>query len=103
MEHLRHGFSPHESLLLDAQVVCHPFVIVELACGQLKKRKEIIRLLEALPMAPILSQGEIMVFIEGHNLSGRGLGFVDVHLLASAKLAGIPLWTIDKKLKEAAL
>jgi len=96
--HLRRGTRHLEELLLDAKVVCHPFVVGELACGNLKNRYEFLSLLQSLPMAPTVVFKELLYFIERHRLMGKGIGFVDSNLLASAHLAGIPLWTFDRKL-----
>ena len=101
--HLRKGDIQLKKLLLDGEVMCHPFVISELACGNIKNRSEILALLQALPKVPTIDISEYLYFIEQNHLSGTGVGFVDVHLLASAQLAGIPLWTNDKRLKETAL
>ena len=103
INHLRNGDIQLEELLLNGEVVCHPFVIGELACGNIKNRYEILTLLQSLPETPTIDLGEYLYFIEQNHLSGIGIGFVDVHLLASAKLSGIPLWTNDKRLKETAL
>ena len=100
--HLRQGSRQLQKLLMDAEVICHPFVIGELACGNLKNRNEILSLLQSLPMAPTIESDEILFFIDRNDLMGKGFGFVDVLLLASAQLAGIPLWTADKKLKSEA-
>ncbi len=100
--HLRQGSQQLEKLLIDAEVMCHPFIIGELACGNLKNRNEIISLLQSLPMAPTIEFDEFIFFVERNRLMGIGIGFVDVHLLASAQLIGIPLWTADKRLKSAA-
>ena len=100
--HLRKGSRQLEKLLKDAEVMCHPFIIGELACGNLKNRNEIISLLQSLPMVPMIEFDEFLFFIDRNHLIGKGIGFVDVHLLASAQLAGMPLWTADKKLKSAA-
>lgn len=99
--HLRQGLRRLENLLMDAEVICHPFIIGELACGNLKNRSEIISLLQSLPIAPTIEFEEFLFFIDRNHLMGKGIGFVDVHLLASAQLAGVPLWTADKKLKSA--
>lgn len=101
--HLRQGSVHLKKLLSNEQVVCHPFIIGELACGNLKNRKEIISLLHSLPMASIITLDELLYFIEQNTLMGVGIGFVDAHLLASAKLSKIPLWTSDKRLKLAAI
>ncbi len=101
--HLRQGNLGLGKLLLDAQVVCHPFIIGELACGNIKNRGEILSLLQSLPMAPTVGFDEFLYFIEQNQLMGMGVGFVDVHLLASAQLSGMPLWTSDNRLKTAAI
>jgi len=100
--HLRQGNRQLEKLLIDAEVMCHPFIIGELACGNLKNRNEIISLLQSLPMAPTIEFDEFLFFIDRNHLMGKGVGLVDVHLLASAQLSGVPLWTADKRLKSAA-
>ena len=100
--HLRQGSRQLEKLLMDAEVMCHPFIVGELACGNLKNRAEIISLVQSLPMAPTIEFDEFLFFIDKNHLMGKGVGFVDVHLLASAQLTGMPLWTADKRLKSAA-
>ena len=100
--HLRRGSRHLEELLLNAKVVCHPFVVGELACGNLQNRDEFLSLLQSLPMTPTVVLDELLYFIERHRLMAKGLGFVDVNLLASAHLSGIPLWTSDKRLRSAA-
>lgn len=100
--HLRQGNRQLETLLMDAEVMCHPFIIGELACGNLKNRDEILSLLKSLPLAPTIEFDEFIYFIERNRLMGIGIGFVDVHLLASAQLTKIPLWTADRRLKSAA-
>lgn len=102
VNHLRQGSRKLEKLLIDGKVVCHPFIIGELACGNLKNREEILSLLLSLPMASTVEFDEYLFFISRHRLMGTGIGFVDANLLASARLAGIPLWTADKRLKSAA-
>jgi predicted nucleic acid-binding protein len=100
--HLRRGSRHLEDLLLDAKVVCHPLVVGELACGNLKNRDEFLSLLQSLPMAPTVVLDELLYFIERHRLMGKGIGFVDANLLASARLSGILLWTSDRRLGSAA-
>jgi len=101
--HLRDGNRHLETLLLDAAVMCHPFIVGELACGNLRNRNEILSLLQTLPMAPTTEFDEFLYFIDRNQLMGIGIGFVDVHLLASSQLAGIQLWTSDKRLTSAAI
>lgn len=98
--HLHHGNIYLERLLNDGDVVCHPFIVGELACGNLKNRTEILSLLQALPQAILLEHEEIMQFIENHKLMGKGLGYIDIHLLASALLTEVSIWTLDKRLDE---
>jgi len=101
VSHLRHGDPRLADLLDKGGVLVHPFVIGELACGNLKNRAEILSLLRALPSTAIAEHEESMLFIERNGLMGRGLGYVDVHLLAAAVLSGVRLWTDDKSLLEA--
>ena len=102
VSHLRQSSRQLEKLLMNAEVMCHPFIIGELACGNLKNRDEIISLLQSLPMAPAVEFDEFLFFIDRNHMVGQGVGFVDVHLLASAQLAGVLLWTAEKKLKSSA-
>ena len=101
--HLRRGNIGLEALLDEGHVVCHPFIVGELACGNLKNRSEILSLLQVLPSATPAEHEEVMQFIENYSLVGKGLGYIDMHLLASAILSRVPLWTLDKKLKQASL
>ena len=103
VEHFRSGTIGLETLLIDGQVVCHPFIIGELACGNLNNRTEILSLLQDLPMASRADDDEVIQFIEDHNLMGKGLGYIDIDLLMAALLTRIPLWTIDKRLHEVSL
>jgi hypothetical protein len=100
--HLRGGNIGLETLLNEGHVVGHPFIIGELACGNLKNRFEILHLIGTLPMAVHAEHNEVMRLIETRSLMGRGLGFIDMHLLASAILTEVPLWTLDRKLDETA-
>ena len=102
INHLREGDRHLEKLLVEGDVACHTHVIGELACGNLKNREEIISLLQALPLTPVVEFQEYLFFIEQHQLSGKDIGFVDIHLLASATLDQVPLWTADKRLEDAA-
>ena len=101
VSHLRRGNARLKTLLENAEVACHPFIIGELACGNIKNRTEILSSLHALPVAVVAKDGEVLRFIEFHQLMGRGLGLIDVHLLASALLTRAPLWTADKRLRAA--
>lgn len=100
--HLRQGHAGLAGLLNDGEVACHPFVVGELACGNLKNRAVLLSLLEALPMEAAAGHEEVLSFIENHHLMGKGLGYVDVHILATAVLSRMPLWTLDRKLQQVA-
>jgi len=101
--HLREGNAKLVRLLNDGYVVCHPFIVGELACGNLRNRSEILSLLQSLPMAIQAEHEEVLQFIENNKLMGKGLGYIDIHLLTSAILIGVSIWTIDKKLAKASL
>jgi predicted nucleic acid-binding protein len=100
IEHFRSGNIGLENLLNEGDVACHQFITGELACGNLSNRAEIMALLQALPLANHAEHEEVMLFIENYTLMGKGLGYVDMHLIASAVLSGVPIWTLDKKLKD---
>ena len=100
--HLREGHAHLQELLEDGDVLCHRFIIGELACGNIKNRTEVLTLLQALPMIDEAEHAEVLQVIENKTLMGKGLGYIDVHLIASALLAEIPIWTLDKKLKDTA-
>ncbi len=103
VSHFRFGDERLASLLEEGGVACHPFVMGELACGTIKNRIEIMNLLRELPTVEVASQEEILVFIDKNRLMGKGLGYVDVHLLGSAFLSDTLIWTLDKALKRAAI
>lgn len=103
IDHLRHGHAALASALEEGNVLTHPFVIGELACGTLRRRAEILRLLKELPQAPVATNAEVLEFIERRKLMGRGIGFVDAHLLASVTLTGsATLLTKDRRLAAVA-
>lgn len=103
IDHLREGSPVLVGLLENARVLIYPFILGELACGNLKNRREVLQLLGDLPAAPTASDTEALAFIEQRNLMGRGIGYVDVHLLASVTLAGSArLWTRDRRLATVA-
>jgi predicted nucleic acid-binding protein len=103
IDHLRSGEPVLASALEGGQVLMHPFVLGELACGDLKNRGEVLRLLDDLPAAPTATDPEALEFIERRALMGRGIGYIDVHLLASTALDGVArLWTRDRRLATAA-
>ena len=100
--HLRKGSPELADLLNKGKVLCHPYILGELACGNLKDRAVILSYLQLLPMGIVAEHEEVLSFIEGNRLMGKGLGYVDVHLLASAVLTGVSVWTLDNKLAQTA-
>jgi len=102
IDHFRSSNRVLGGLLDDGQVLVHPFVVGEIACGNLQNRRKIVALMQALPMAPKASDREIILFIEQRDLMGRGVGLIDMHLLASCLMEPCPLWTADRRLKTVA-
>ena len=100
--HFREGQPGLADLLSNGLVLMHPFVPGELACGNLKNRAAILSHLGALPAATRASDSEVMSLIEARGLWGRGLGWIDAHLLAAAILSNCRFWTLDKRLESAA-
>jgi len=98
VEHLRHGLPRLATLLQEGEVLIHPSVIGELACGNLRNRSQMLELLQGLPAATVASDAEVLLLIERDRLLGRGIGYVDAHLLASARLSHCRLWTQDRRL-----
>jgi predicted nucleic acid-binding protein len=102
VDHLRNGSARLRALLEAGEVLIHPFVIGELACGNLVRRREVLALLEALPHATEATHAEAIELLDRRRLHARGLGWVDVHLLASALVSNCRLWTLDVRLARAA-
>ncbi len=99
IEHLRSNSERLARLLNDEQVLAHPFVIGELALGNLRKRQELLGDLRNLPQAPVASDDEVLRFVTRNALAGSGIGYIDAHLLAAVLLVpGASLWTRDKRL-----
>ena len=95
-DHLREAEPGLVTLLNEGSVLIHPFVIEEIACGNLPDREETLELLHSLPEAPTVEHSEVLDLITNERLYGTGLGSVDVHLIASARLAGAKIWSKDK-------
>ncbi len=103
VDHLRKGDETLAGLLDSGEILSHPFVIGELALGNLKQRSLILATLHDLPRAVSATDTEVLHFIDRHVLFGLGIGYVDAHLLAATRLtAGATLWTRDKPLLSAA-
>src|SRR3989339_1602227 len=103
IDHLRANDERLSQLLMDGQVLVHPFVTGELALGNLKNRDEVLMMMQDLPQATVATVAEVLGLIEVQNLFGLGIGYIDAHLLASVLLVpGSRLWTRDKRLLSAA-
>ena len=103
ISHLRSEDRKLTTLLNRDQVLIHPMVLGELACGNLRSRKEVLSLLGGLPRVLVADHDEVLFFIERHELMGSGIGYVDAHLLASTALAqSARLWTHDLRLAQVA-
>jgi predicted nucleic acid-binding protein len=104
VDHLRASDKTLAALLDTGMVLAHPFVIGELALGNLRQREIVLNALADLPHASVAADAEVLHFIERHALSGRGIGYIDAHLLAAVQLtAGAELWTNDKRLHGVAV
>lgn len=102
VDHLQRGDAQLVDLLESNVVLIHAFIIGEIACGSLADRALTLELLQQLPMAVVAEFDEVLGYIERHNLHGKGIGYVDVHLLASAAIGRAQLWTRDKRLRAVA-
>lgn len=99
IDHLGKADERLQQLLLNGQVLMHPYIIGELACGNLKPRGEILDMLAMLPAAPLAQDHEVLYFLEANQFYGQGIGYVDAHILSSvALLRTATLWTRDKRL-----
>lgn len=103
VDHLRAGDERLAALLEGREVLGHPFVIGELALGNLRERDAFLRDLLRLPQAIVASDDEMLRFIDRETLFGRGIGYIDAHLLAAVRLtAHTKLWTRDRSLNAVA-
>jgi len=103
VDHLRTNNEALAGLLNIGAVLAHPFIIGELALGQMRQREVVLTSLTALPRAAIATDADVLRFIERHALFGRGIGYIDVHLLVAARLTeAASLWTSDRRLHSIA-
>jgi predicted nucleic acid-binding protein len=102
IDHFRKGNAKLEGLLINNEVMLHPFIIGELACGSIKNRKEILALLNELPQVAVAEHQEVLRLIEDRKLFGKGIGLIDAHLIASALISKVELLTMDKPLERVA-
>ncbi len=101
IDHFRAGNKTLGKMLHDGLVMTHPFVIGELACGNLRNRAEILANLSALPQVTSARHEDVLHFIDEHRLGGSGAGWIDAHLLVCARLSNCRLWSLDKALTRA--
>ena len=102
IDFLHKGNSDMEELLMRGNVATHELIIGELSCGNIKNRESFLEMINKLPIVESVLFNELIFFIDKHKLYGKGLGFIDCHILASAYLHNIKLWTKDKKLNQLA-
>jgi len=103
IDHLRISIALLADALEAEDVLVHPFIIGELACGEMKQRSKVLELLATLPSIVVATDEEALHFIEHHHLMGKGIGYIDAHLLAATALTdGAQLWTRDKRLADVA-
>jgi hypothetical protein len=103
IEHFRAASAMLSQLLDNGEVLGHPFVLGELALGNLRQRDDVLRVLRRLPQATSAAHQEVIQLIDREVLFGRSIGYVDAHLLAAARLtAGSKLWTHDRRLRAVA-
>ena len=103
IDHFRQGDAELRKIIEDDRLLCHPAVIGELALGSLKDRDSVISFLVAQRVAVVATHDEVMTVIDRHSIFSMGIGYTDVHLLASVLLdQRAALWTRDKRLLAAA-
>ena len=103
VDHLRAGDAQLVKLLESSTVIMHPMVLGELACGNLSDRETLLALWRNLPQLTVAANAEVLFLLERHRLWGRGIGYIDVHLLASVSLnPDVRLWTRDRRLQASA-
>ena len=102
VDHFRRSNAQLVDALQHDDVLIHPFIIGEIACGSLRNRATTLELLQQMPMATVAEFDEVFGYVERFKLHGKGIGYVDVHLLASAVMSGATLWTTDKRLRATA-
>ena len=102
IDHFHQSDENLKELLLSNQVCIHPFILGELSCGNITNREEVLSLLRTLRSIDLVMDEEVFLLIEERKLFGKGLGFIDIHLLASAIIYHVPIWTRDKSLMRVA-
>ncbi len=104
VDHLQRGNALLAQPLSLGLVYGHPHVLGELALGNLRQRATVLDALQHLPAATVATESEVLALIDAQSLHGKGIGYIDAHLLAATRLMpGATLWTLDKRLHDAAL
>ena len=103
VDHLRRGDAQLQDALERGQVGIHPWIIGELACGQLRQREQVLSLLGDLPQLSVATDQEVLHLIESQQLMGCGIGYIDVHLIAACLISNAKLWTRDQRLHQVAV
>lgn len=102
IDHMRWAEPRLQRLMTGRQLLMHPYAIGEIILGSIANRTAVLTTLTFLPQAPVATHNEVLDLIDRERLHGIGIGYVDAHLLASARLADATLWTRDKPLSRAA-
>ena len=98
IDHFRNGNARLRELLEQGDVATHPMILGELACGNLPRRVQTLRLLARLPRIPQAPDPLVLQSIDSRRLFGKGIGWIDAHLLTASLLSSVPLWTLDLRL-----
>lgn len=103
IDHLRTGDAHLTALLSEMKVAMHPMILGELACGNLQDRQTLMVLWRNLPQLTVVTDAEALYYLDQNRCWGRGIGYIDLHLLAAVALsAQASLWTRDKRLRKTA-
>ncbi len=102
IDHFRRGNPTLWAHLTKGRIVCHPFIVGELALGNLRNRSEILTHLNRLPQLAVAAHHEVLALAERRRLFGVGIGWIDAHLLAAVLIAGAKLWALDSRLARVA-
>lgn len=102
IDFLRNDNEKLTTLLTEGQVFIHPLIVGELSCGNIKNRIQFLNLINDLPTLPETTHSEVLSFIENNRIYGKGVGYFDLHILCSAIISNVSLWTLDKRLEKIA-
>jgi predicted nucleic acid-binding protein len=102
IDFLRNGNEKLKNLLSEGMVITHPLIIGELSCGNIKNRIQFLSLINDLDSLTETTHTEVLAFLENNRIYGKGVGYYDLHILCSAIISSVPLWTLDKRLEKIA-